>query len=141
MRDQKYRVCSLFAGAGGIDIAFEQAGCSTVWANENDGDAGKTYHLNFPHVILDRRDIRKVTAEEIPDFDILVGGFPCQPFSAVGKEEGFKDARGNLFFEICRILDAKQPQAFLLENVANIEKHDNRNTFRVIMKQLSIKGY
>ena len=94
-RHKEYRVCSLFAGAGGIDYAFQQAGCQTVWANENDHDACLTYHLNFPDIPLDRRDLRNVPAANIPDFDILVGGFPCQPFSAVGRERGFQDDRGN----------------------------------------------
>lgn len=141
MKEQKYRICSLFAGAGGIDIAFEQAGCTTVWANENDRDACLTYHLNFPDVLLDRRDIRKVPASEIPEFDILAGGFPCQPFSAAGREEGFQDKRGNLFFEICRIMDSGKPQAFFLENVANLETHDHGNTFNIIREQLTSRGY
>lgn len=141
MKESRYRVCSLFAGAGGIDYAFEQAGCRTVWANENDRDACRTYHLNFPDVPLDRRDIRNVPAELIPDFDILVGGFPCQPFSSAGREEGFQDDRGNLFFEICRIIDARKPTALFLENVANLETHDNGNTFRVIREQLTSRGY
>jgi len=138
---EQYRVCSLFAGAGGIDYAFEQAECRTIWANENDRDACLTYHLNFPDAPLDRRDIRKVPSEIIPDFDILVGGFPCQPFSSAGKEEGFQDERGNLFFEICRVIDAKRPKALLLENVASLVSHDNGNTFCVIREQLSTRGY
>lgn len=136
-----YRICSLFAGAGGIDIAFIQAGCHVVWANENDRDACLTYHHNFPNVPLDHRDIRRVPAEVIPDFDILVGGFPCQPFSSVGEEKGFQDDRGNLFFEICRIIDSKKPSALFLENVASLETHDNGNTFRVIKEQLVTRGY
>ena len=139
--NRQYRICSLFAGAGGIDIAFEQAGCRVVWANENDRDACLTYHLNFPDIPLDHRDIRIVQPDLIPDFDILAGGFPCQPFSSAGKEEGFRDERGNLFFEICRIIDSKKPAALFLENVANLETHDNGNTFRVIREQLTARGY
>ncbi len=139
--NRQHRICSLFAGAGGIDIAFEQAGCRVVWANENDRDACLTYHQNIPDVYLDHRDIRKIPVEEIPDFDILVGGFPCQPFSSVGKEKGFQDERGNLFFEICRIIDAKKPAALFLENVASLESHDNGNTFLVIKEQLTERGY
>ena len=103
------RVCSLFAGAEGIDLAFEQAGFTTVWANEFDKDACKTFRRNFPGIPLVEKDIRKVKADSIPDFDVLVGGFPCQPFSIVGRQEGFNDNRGNLFFEICRVIDAKSP--------------------------------
>ncbi len=138
---RQYRVCSLFSGAGGIDIAFKQAGCRVVWANENDRDACLTYHLNFPDIPLDCRDIREVPAEIIPEFDILVGGFPCQPFSSVGREEGFKDKRGNMFFEICRIIDKKRPKALFLENVANLETHDNGKTFDIIKEQLMSRGY
>ena len=141
MENGKLRICSLFAGAGGIDYAFEQAGCTTVWANENDRDACATYHLNFPFVPLDRRDIRQIPLGSIPDFDLLVGGFPCQPFSSVGKEEGFQDQRGNLFFEICRIIDGKRPAAIFLENVAGLETHDNGNTFRIIRDELESRGY
>ena len=138
---QKLRVCSLFAGAGGIDIAFESAGCFTVWANENDHDACMTYRLNFPNVQLIEEDIRSVPAASIPDFDILTAGFPCQPFSAVGEEKGFQDARGNLFFEITRIIDAKLPRAVFLENVANLENHDNGRTFQIIRNELEKRGY
>lgn len=135
------RVCSLFAGVGGIDIAFAQAGFETVWANEFDSEACKTFRNNFPNIELIESDIRNISASEIPDFDILTAGFPCQPFSVCGKQQGFADDRGNLFFEICRIIDSKQPAAVFLENVANLEKHDNGNTFKVICEQLSTRGY
>ena len=135
------RVCSLFAGAGGIDIAFHQAGFTTVWANEFDRDACKTFRRNFPDIPLVEKDIRKVDAKAIPNFDVLVGGFPCQPFSVVGRQEGFNDDRGNLFFEICRIIDAKHPRAIFLENVANLVQHDNGNTFNVIIGELTKRNY
>lgn len=135
------KVCSLFAGAGGIDLAFRQAGFITVWANEFDRDACKTFRRNFPDIPLIEKDIRKVDAKTIPDFDVLVGGFPCQPFSVVGRQEGFNDDRGNLFFEICRIIDEKNPSAIFLENVANLVQHDAGNTFRVIRQQLEQRGY
>ena len=141
MKSFQYKICSLFAGAGGIDYAFEDSGCKTVWANENDRDACLTFHLNFPDAILDRRDIRTVPVETIPPFDILTGGFPCQPFSSAGKEEGFQDDRGNLFFEICRVIDAHHPKAILLENVASLVTHDAGNTFRVIRDHLVQRGY
>lgn len=135
------RVCSLFAGAGGIDLAFEQAGFTTVWANEFDKDACKTFRRNFPGIPLVEKDIRKVKADSIPDFDVLVGGFPCQPFSIVGRQEGFNDDRGNLFFDICRIVDAKSPSVIFLENVANLVQHDNGNTFKVIKSQIEKRHY
>ncbi len=138
---KKIRICSLFAGAGGIDYAFQLAGSETVWANENDKAACATFRLNFPDVPLDERDIRVVPACSIPDFDILTAGFPCQPFSIVGKERGFEDQRGNLFFEITRIIDEKNPRAIFLENVANLEKHDSGKTFSIIRQELVSRGY
>ena len=104
------RVASLFAGIGGIDLAFEQAGHEVVWANEKDKYAVKTYKRNFPNTIVDNRDIKNILTSEIPDMDILTAGFPCQSFSVMGYQRGFKDPRGNLFFEIARIADEKQPQ-------------------------------
>lgn len=136
-----HTICSLFAGVGGIDIAFQQVGFKTIWANEFDSDACKTFRLNFPEVELREEDITKVKVEEIPMFDVLVGGFPCQPFSVCGRMRGFEDARGTLFFDICRILKHHRPQALLLENVANLVKHDNGNTFSVILKALEDLGY
>ena len=94
------KIASLFAGIGGIDLAFEQAGFTTVWANEIDPDACKTYRLNFPNNHLVEADIRSVKKESLPDFDVLTAGFPCQPFSVCGKQKGFQDDRGNLFFQI-----------------------------------------
>ena len=94
------RVCSLFSGIGGIDLAFQQAGFEIVWANEFDRDAAKTYRYNFGGDCLVEQDIRSIRTEEISDFDVLVAGFPCQPFSSVGFQKGFKDPRGMLFFEI-----------------------------------------
>lgn len=135
------RVCSLFAGIGGIDLAFEQAGCIVVWANEVDGDACKTYRHNFPNTELVEDDIRKINADSIPDFDILTAGFPCQPFSVCGRQEGFKDNRGNLFFEIIRFLEAKHPRYVFLENVANLVEHDNGRTFNTIFGELARTGY
>lgn len=138
---KKFRVCSLFSGAGGIDYAFQQAGCEIVWANENDQAACATYRLNFPKTVLAEKDIRKVDVSEIPAFDILTGGFPCQPFSEVGQEKGFDDVRGNLFFEIIRIIDAKKPSVIFLENVASLEQHDQGKTFAVIRTMLESRNY
>ncbi len=135
------RVCSLFAGIGGIDLAFEQAGCIVVWANEVDGDACKTYRHNFPNTELVEADIRSIDPDSVPDFDILTAGFPCQPFSVCGRQEGFKDDRGNLFFEIVRFLEAKKPRYVFLENVANLIEHDKGRTFSTIFGELARTGY
>ncbi len=135
------RVVSLFAGIGGIDLAFEQAGHEVIWANEKDSYAAKTYKRNFPNVFLDERDIRNIPACEIPDMDIVTAGFPCQSFSVMGYQKGFQDPRGNLFFEIARVLQAKQPQIVFLENVRNLMNHDNGKTFMVIYNTLSELGY
>ena len=134
-------VCSLFSGIGGIDLGFEQAGFHILWANEKDGAACKTYRKNFLDVCLLEKDIHKIKASEIPDFDVLTAGFPCQPFSIAGKQKGFEDKRGNLFFEISRIVDAKRPKVVFLENVSNLVEHDDGRTFLVIFSSLAQFGY
>ena len=126
------KVASLFSGIGGIDLGFLQAGFDIVWANEYNHDAAETYRFNFNPDILVEQDIRKVSAKLIPDFDVLVAGFPCQPFSIMGKQRGFADPRGNLFFEIARIVDVKRPRVIFLENVENLVNHDSGKTFLVI---------
>lgn len=136
-----FRVASMFAGIGGIDLGFSQSGCKVVWANEIDSAACKTYRHNFPDINLIERDIHKVDVESMPDFDILTAGFPCQPFSIAGKQEGFNDKRGNLFFEITRIVDRKRPPVIFLENVKNLLEHDNGKTFLVIYNSLAQFGY
>ena len=135
------RVCSLFSGIGGIDLAFKQVGFEIVWANEFDRDAAKTYRHNFGGEHLIERDIKSVKTEDIPDFDVLVAGFPCQPFSIAGKQKGFDDPRGNLFFEIARIVKDKQPSIIFLENVANLLEHDDGKTFLTIYNALVPYGY
>ena len=114
------RVASMFSGIGGIDLAFLQAGFDIVWANEFDKDAAKTYRHNFGDDYLVESDIRSIDPHKIPDFNVLVAGFPCQPFSKMGFQKGFKDPRGNLFFEIARVAEIKRPQVIFLENVANL---------------------
>lgn len=135
------KVCSLFSGIGGIDLAFQQAGFEIVWANEFDRDAAKTYRHNFGGDYLVERDIKSVRTEDIPDFDVLVAGFPCQPFSIAGKQKGFDDPRGNLFFEIARIVKDKRPPVIFLENVANLLQHDDGKTFLTIYNALVPFGY
>lgn len=135
------KVCSLFCGIGGIDLAFEQAGHEVVWANDNDKFACMTYRHNFPDTELVEADIRTVNKTTIPDCDIVTAGFPCQPFSICGKEKGFNDERGNLFFEVGKVIEAKQPKIVFLENVANLTEHDNGKTFNVIHNELAGRGY
>lgn len=139
--DNGIKVASLFAGIGGICYGFKQAGANIVWANEIDKDACKTYRHNFGGDYLVEGDIKEVDPNDIPDIDILNGGFPCQAFSVAGYRKGFEDERGNLFFEITRILEVKRPRAILLENVKNLEGHDHGNTFKVIKEQLELLGY
>ncbi len=137
----KLRVCSLFSGIGGIDLGFIQAGFQIVWANEFDKDAARTYKYNFGTDFLVEKDIREVSTDDIPNFDVLVAGFPCQPFSVLGKQKGFEDPRGQLFFEITRIVQAKQPKVVFLENVANLLEHDDGKTFLAVYNALVPYGY
>ena len=137
----KYKVCSLFSGIGGIDLGFKQAGFEIVWANEIDKAACETYKANFGDEHLVNCDIRKVDTKDIPDFDILVAGFPCQPFSLAGRQKGFKDDRGQLFFEIKRIIKDKTPSIIFLENVANLIEHDNGKSFEQVYLSLMEEGY
>ena len=133
----------LFAGIGGTRLAFEKAGGRCVFSSEWNKFAQQTYEANFGEV--PEGDITKIHASEIPDHDILVAGFPCQPFSIagvssknhLGRPHGFKDlTQGTLFFDIARIIKAKRPSAFLLENVKNLERHDKGKTFQVILDVL-----
>lgn len=135
------RVGSLFSGIGGIDLGFEQAGFKILWANEIDVAAGKTYRYNFPNTHLIEGDIRDIDPCTLSDIDVLVAGFPCQPFSIMGYQRGFKDPRGNLFFEIARFIDVKKPRVVFLENVQNLMEHDNGKTFLVIYNTLAQFGY
>ncbi len=135
------KIGSLFAGIGGIDLGFIQAGFEVAWANEIDPDACKTYRYNFPSAKLIEGDIRKLDATSLEKVDVLTAGFPCQSFSVCGNQKGFKDARGNLFFEIMRIADELQPPVIFLENVANLTEHDNGKTFNVIHNELASRDY
>lgn len=137
----KYRVASMFAGIGGIDLGLKQAGFEIVWANEIDKFACATYKANLGGDHLLNCDIRKVNENDIPDFDVLVAGFPCQPFSIAGKQRGFCDDRGQLFFEIKRIIKAKKPKVVFLENVANLIDHDKGKSFEQVYLSLMEEGY
>jgi DNA (cytosine-5)-methyltransferase 1 len=138
----------LFAGIGGIRIAFEHAGAECVFSSEWNRFAQQTYEKNFGELPVG--DIRQVQASDIPDFDILCAGFPCQPFSIAGvskklslnKPHGFEDeTQGTLFYELLRILKEKKPAAFFLENVKNLERHDKGKTFTIIRDALTDAGY
>lgn len=144
----KFTFIDLFAGIGGMRLAYEHAGGRCVYSNEWNKYCQQTYFANFGE--LPDGDITKVDAETIPDHDILVAGFPCQPFSiagvskknSMGRPTGFEDkTQGTLFFDVCRILKAKRPKAFMLENVKNLKSHDKGNTFRVIMESLHELDY
>ncbi|MGY4105532.1 DNA (cytosine-5-)-methyltransferase [Ignavigranum ruoffiae] len=139
---KKHTLASFFAGVGGIELGFEETGeFSTVYANEFDKNAQKTYRLNYPDVFLDSRDIRDVHGNDIPNVDIITGGFPCQAFSIAGYRLGFEDERGDLFFELLRIIKDKKPRVIFIENVKNMVNHDHGNTFKVIREALVINGY
>lgn len=134
-----YRTIDLFAGIGGIRLAFEQHGCKTVFASECDEAAATMYTANFGEKPFG--DINNIAPRDIPDHDILLAGFPCQPFSIAGKGLGFADTRGTLFFNIESILAVKRPQAFFLENVKRLVTHDGGRTFRIILSKLQELGY
>ena len=147
-KESGYTFIDLFAGIGGMRIAFERAGGHCVYSNEWNKYSQKTYFSNFGE--QPDGDITKVNAADIPDHDILVAGFPCQPFSiagvskkqSLGRATGFEDkTQGTLFFDVCRILKAKRPKAFMLENVKNLCSHDKGRTFKVIQESLAELNY
>lgn len=135
----KLRTIDLFAGIGGIRLGFEVWGCENVFTSEYDRDAQKMYAANFGEIPAG--DITQIKPEDIPDHDILLAGFPCQPFSVIGSRQGFTDTRGTLFFNIEEILKTKQPYAFLLENVKQLYTHDRGRTLAVILDKLKTLGY
>lgn len=137
--NKRYKTIDLFAGIGGIRLGFESYGCENVFSSEWDKYAQIMYEANFHERPFG--DINNIEPEEIPDHDILLAGFPCQPFSIAGKGLGFADTRGTLFFNIEAILKAKQPEAFLLENVKRLTTHDNGRTFSIILEKLNELGY
>lgn len=140
MQSLPISMAGLFAGVGGIELGFKQAGFTPILANEIDKYAGVTYSLNHSHPLV-LRDIHELQTKEIPRIDVLTGGFPCQAFSVAGYRKGFKDPRGNVFWEIVRILDEKKPSIVFLENVKNLTSHDGGKTFKVIIEALESLGY
>lgn len=135
------RGLSLFSGIGGFELGFQQAKVPIEWIgfSEIDPFAASIYQFHFSH--HNYGDIRSINAANLPDFDVLVGGFPCQPYSALGKRKGLSDDRGQLFFDIVRILRDKKPEFFLLENVTGLLSHTKGHTFRVIVESLTELGY
>ncbi len=147
MDNNRFKFIDLFAGIGGFHLAMHRLGGECVFASEIDKDARLTYETNFSQISsnlfsngLFNDDIRAISPHEIPDFDVLCAGFPCQPFSQAGQKRGFEDnhksERGNLFFNIAEIIDIKKPKAFFLENVRGLINHDNGNTYNVIRRIL-----
>jgi len=147
--DTRFTFIDLFAGIGGFHFAFHNVGARCVFASEWDIHARKTYQTNFEKVEPELfssdnfvGDITKIDKKSIPDFDILTGGFPCQPFSQAGFKKGFNDTRGTLFYDIAEIIHTKKPKAFFLENVRHLYAHNNGETFKTIKEVLTKKlGY
>ena len=136
------KLVSLFSGCGGMDVGFERAGFTRVWANDFDKDAQAVFSLNLGEI--DGRDITTVPVEDIPDCDIITAGFPCQPFSNAGNRKGVYDARGELYLECLRIIESKKPRAVLFENVKGLlsSKHQNgKRLIEVIQEDLESLGY
>lgn len=136
---KEIKFIDLFAGIGGFRIALENHGANCVFSSEWDKYAQITYQENFSETPLG--DITKIKETDIPEHDILCGGFPCQVFSISGKQRGFKDPRGTLFFDIARIVEHHKPKVLFLENVKNLIKHYNGNTFKIILRTLEELGY
>lgn len=143
-KNRKFTFIDLFAGIGGFHYAFHNVGAECVFSSEWDDHARKTYQHNFekisPELFASGNfvgDITKIDKKKIPDFDILTGGFPCQPFSQAGFKKGFSDTRGTLFYDIADIIKVKKPKAFFLENVRGLLAHDNGKTFETIKNVLT----
>lgn len=139
------KVISLFAGIGGLDTGFIENGYEVVWANDIDKYAAQTYQANYSSPII-LGDLNEINLDEIPSADIVIGGFPCQPFSSMGELKGFEDTRGTLFFRIVELIQNQierghKPKALVLENVRNLKHHDKGKTFKVIKKTLMDLGY
>lgn len=140
------KVVSLFSGLGGLDKGFMDTGYDVIWANDFDKFAVQTYKANFgDHIVLG--DINEIPLEDIPDCDVLIGGFPCQPFSMMGLQKGFEDTRGTLFFRIAEIINdkiqkGKKPKVIILENVRSLTTHRNGETYKEIYRVLhNVLGY
>ncbi len=140
--NKPYTVGGLFSGVGGIELGFLENGFEVLWSNDIDEASSVTFKQNFEHkhILL---DVHKLKGTDVPPVDVLVGGFPCQAFSIAGYRKGFRDERGNLFFEIVRLIEELEykPKALFLENVKNFYTHDNGRTFKVVKECLEDLGY
>ncbi|WP_206688504.1 DNA cytosine methyltransferase [Cyanobacterium stanieri] len=134
-----YKFIDLFAGIGGFRIGFAKVGFKCVFSSEIDSHARQMYFHNFGE--LPAGDIQAIKIKEIPSFDILLAGFPCQPFSIAGEKKGFNDIRGTLFFDIARIVEYHRPKVIVLENVKHFKNHDNGQTLGTVLKTLNSLGY
>lgn len=139
------RVASLFCGCGGLDFGFKKAGFELVWSNDFDKYAVESYNANFSHDAI-CADINEINLDDIPEHDVLIGGFPCQPFSMMGQKKGFEDKRGTLFFRVIDIIENQgkrggKPKVVVLENVRNLLKHNGGETYNVIRTELEHQGY
>jgi DNA (cytosine-5)-methyltransferase 1 len=143
IQNNKLKTIDLFAGVGGIRAGFESNGFETVFSNDFEPKCKFTYDLNYGAGSMLIQDIKTIDPQDIPDFDFLLGGFPCQAFSIAGYRKGFEDTsgRGDLFFYVAKIIEQKRPKGFLLENVKNLVTHDSGRTFEIIKKTLRDLGY
>lgn len=138
--DNMYKTIGFFSGVGGIEMGFSQAGFDVTWANEYDSKAQQTYLLNHNNY-LNKNDISCLESDDIPNSDVVLAGFPCQAFSLAGYRKGFEDDRGNMFFEVIRLIKERLPRVLFFENVKNLVSHDKGNTFKVILETLHSYGY
>jgi DNA (cytosine-5)-methyltransferase 1 len=136
-----HNIISLFTGSGGMDLGFKKAGFNTIYANEYDKSIWQTFEHNFPSVKLDKRDVRSVRSEEIPDCVGIIGGPPCQSWSEAGALRGINDSRGKLFFDYIRIIKDKKPRFFVAENVSGMLHERNKEAFNTILTSLKNLGY
>ena len=140
--NKSLKTLDLFAGIGGVRLGFERAGLETVFANDIEPKCKPVYDANFKDCKLTVGDINAIDIKSLPDFDLLLGGFPCQSFSIAGYKKGFADkGRGDLFFRIAEIVEEKKPRAIFLENVKNLVSHDNGRTFQIVKETLEGLGY
>jgi len=138
-KGSKFTAADFFAGIGGMRMGFEKSGFEIVYSNDIDKNACRTYAQNFG--VIDCRDIKEVDTDKLPNFDVFLGGFPCQPYSMIGKRLGLNDERGKVFFQIIRILNAKRPSAFVLENVKHLSLYNKGEVLRQMIKNLEWLGY
>jgi DNA (cytosine-5)-methyltransferase 1 len=139
VKNEKLKVADFFAGIGGLGLGFKKAGFEIVYANDFNKNSCTTYQVNLGDI--ECNDIKNIDADQLPDFDVFLGGFPCQPYSMIGKRLGLSDERGKVFFQIIRILNAKRPRAFVLENVKHLRLYNKGEVLRQMISNLEWLGY